>query len=136
MSDLTLTIPGEPMGKGRPRWAKWGAYTDKKTVNYETQIRERFSSEYPNFIPLEGSLRLEVWAFHTIPKSKSKKIAFSMEMGRIRPAKRPDADNILKICLDALQTLAYKNDSQVVEIEIHKWYSKMPRLEISIIKEI
>jgi len=131
---ITLTVPGEPMGKGRPRWAKWGIYTPKKTVNYETQIRERFSAEYPGFEPLTSAIRLELSAYLGIPCSESKRKQALMEAGAIRPKKRPDLDNIEKVVLDALQSIAFRNDSQVCAVDKMKWYSRTPRLEIRILE--
>jgi Holliday junction resolvase RusA-like endonuclease len=133
--NIKLIVPGEPVAKARPRWAKWGIYTPKKTVNFETQIKERFASEYPGFVPLSSALRADVLAYLGIPLSKSKKKKAAMEAGFIRPAKAPDADNIIKIFFDSLQGVAFRNDSQFVEIELKKFYSYSPRLEISI-KEI
>jgi len=46
MTEITLTIPGEPKGKQRPRWGKRGIYSSKDTVNYETYIKELFVAKY------------------------------------------------------------------------------------------
>lgn len=129
---IELTVPGEPMGKGRPRWGKFGIYMPKKTVNYETQIRERFAAEYPGFVPLNSAIRMELSIFLGIPGSESKRKQGLMEVGVIRPKKRPDLDNIEKAVMDALQSVAFRNDSQVCEVDKKKWYSRMPRLEILI----
>ena len=50
-------------------------------------------------------------------------------MGKIRdglekPRKKPDADNIAKIILDSLNGVAYKDDSQIVDIRIIKKYTE------------
>ena len=135
MLDLIhLTIPGEPMAKARPRWAKWGIYTPKKTVNYETQIKERFAAEHPNFELLLGPIALTIKAYLGIPKSVSKKKRLLMEGEKILPTKRPDADNIIKIVMDALQGLTFKNDSQLFNICITKYYSSRPRVEIQLLE--
>lgn len=137
---INLVIPGEPTAKQRPKFfpikTKAGfigsrAVTPKKTVNYETQIRERFSAEYPGFTPFRGCpLSLDIWAFYSIPPSKSKKQQGLMKNGDVRPTKRPDMDNVIKVVLDALQKMAFMDDSQFVEIEARKFYSYTPRLEI------
>jgi Holliday junction resolvase RusA-like endonuclease len=131
IKEITVIVPGEPIGKARPRWAKFGIYIPKKTVNYETFIREIFAIQHPQFEPVEDALRIEAYAFFSLPKTSRKKSS-AMINGMIRPAKRPDIDNILKVCLDALQTIAFKNDSQVVECEIKKFYSRIPRIELKI----
>jgi Holliday junction resolvase RusA-like endonuclease len=55
-----------------------------------------------------------------------------MKNREIRPTKKPDADNILKAVLDALNGLAYNDDSQIVSARIEKLYSDNPRVEIVI----
>ena len=38
------------------------------------------------------------------------------------PAKKPDADNILKAVCDALNGFAWKDDAQVIEAHVRKVY--------------
>jgi len=131
-SKITLTIPGEPRGKQRPKWSPVGTYTPKKTVTYEAYIKELFAIKYPAFIPLDSALTIKIWAGLLIPKSTSKKKEGMMKLGIIKPTKSPDADNILKTVMDSLEKLAYKNDSQIVRVVMDKDYSERPRLEITI----
>lgn len=129
---IQLTVPGEPMGKARARMTRAGImYTPKKTVNYETLIRELFIVKYPDFHPLDGPVRMDLSAWLKIPKTSKKKTE-AMEAGEIRPTKKPDMSNILKAVEDALNTLAYLDDKQIVEIEIEKRYSSRPRIELLI----
>lgn len=58
-----------------------------------------------------------------------------MQQGIIRPTKKPDADNIAKVVLDALNNICYKDDTQVVELIVNKYYSLEPRVEV-IIKDV
>ena len=40
MNDIIITVPGEPRGKGRPRFTKRGfTYTPKDTADYEQKVR-------------------------------------------------------------------------------------------------
>ena len=127
---IKLTIPGEPCAKQRPRTTKQGhTYTPQKTVNYETLVRELYILQ--NFRQqLEGELVMTVRAYFTIPKSASKKKAADMAGGRIRPDKRPDWDNVGKVISDALNGLAYRDDSQIGSATVEKWYSLEPRVEV------
>jgi Holliday junction resolvase RusA-like endonuclease len=132
---VKLIIPGEPVAKARPRVTKSGiAYTPAKTKNYETLVQELYIINYPDKVPLEGELIAMVNAYFTIPKSASKKKRKLMSLGDIRPTKRPDLDNIAKSILDALNSLAYKDDSQIVSLTINKYYSEKPRVEVGIDK--
>lgn len=130
---MILTIPGKPLGKQRPRVLKNGiAYTPKETVNYETLIKQLYATEHRWAKPLEGPLKMKVTAYFPIPKSVSKTKATSMEQGHIRPTKKPDADNIIKIVADALNGLAYRDDSQIVSCSLEKYYSGVPRLVVEL----
>jgi Holliday junction resolvase RusA-like endonuclease len=138
---IELVIPGEPVGKQRPKVfpmrTRTGliirrGVTPAKTVNYETLIRELFAVTYPGFQPLEGPLALTVEAFLLIPKSASRKKKAAMAAGEIIPEKRPDFDNLAKTAADALQGVAFRNDSQIAEAVIRKRYSQVPRMRIAI----
>jgi Holliday junction resolvase RusA-like endonuclease len=128
---IKLVIPGEPVAKGRPRVTKWGTYTPEKTKNYETLVKELFFIEHGQPL-LEGQLAINIKAYFSIPKSTSKKNKNLMIAGKIRPTKKPDADNILKIIGDALNDIAYKDDKQIVSANIEKYYSDEPRVQIEI----
>lgn len=133
MNYLSLTIPGKPMGKQRPRVLKNGfKYTPEKTVNYETLIKEIFATECRLEKPTDKPVRLTIRAYFQIPQSISKTKRELMQKGLIRPAKKPDVDNIVKIIADSLNGLAYLDDKQIVSCSIEKFYSSIPRLEIEL----
>lgn len=134
---ISFTVPGQPTGKGRPRFSKRGeyvtTYTDEKTVIYENLIRTEYirqcgSKRFQDDEPLD----LRVLAYYPIPASGSKKRIREMEEGTVRPTKRPDGDNLLKVVADSLNQLAYRDDAQVVDSQVRKFYSRQPRVEITI----
>ena len=128
---IKLTVPGEPVAKGRPRVTKWGTYTPEKTKNYETLVKELYFMKHGQTL-LEGELSIQVKAYFKIPKSTSKKKRKLMMDKCIRPTKKPDIDNILKIIGDSLNDIAYKDDKQIVKASIEKYYSEEPRVEVEI----
>ena len=124
MDKITIIVPGEPVGKGRPRMTRTGhAYTPAKTRAYERQVKECFKeqiiSKTSDYQITQKPLFVTLRAFFAIPKSKP------------RPTKKPDLDNIIKT-LDALNGLAFYDDAQIVTIKAEKYYSTEPRLEITI----
>ena len=130
---VLFTIPGEPGHKGRPRFTRYGhTYTDKKTVEFENLVRVAFAQHVPGHQPYEGKCRVEIDAYFPIPVSTSKKRKLLMMDGLIRPTKRPDCDNIAKAVLDALNSVAYNDDKQVIEMVVRKWYSDVPRTIVMI----
>ena len=54
---------------------------------------------------------------------------------RLDPTVPPDLDKLVRAALDALTAIAYKDDSQVIEIRAMKVYSEYPGVEIIIAKK-
>lgn len=108
---MKFTIPGEPCGKARPRVVHNGnfsrAYTPEKTVNYETLVKLEYQRQCGDAYISEGGIHMNIVARFAIPNSASKRKAVSMADGAIRPTKKPDCDNIIKIVCDALNGIAY-----------------------------
>ena len=130
MAHISITVPGEPVAKGRPRMTKGGhVYTPAKTVRYEKQIRDCWKAQSGE--KLDGPISAIIVAYYKIPKSAKKPVQKDMAAGIIRPTKRPDIDNVVKT-LDALNGHAFDDDSQIVEIRAEKRYSENPRVVIDL----
>ena len=135
---LTLIIPGEPCAQGRPRFSTRGgfahAYDPAKSRNYKAFIKLVAADEIEKqgWKPTEMPLCAKINAYLSIPSKKSKKFKREANLGVWRPTKKPDLDNIVKTCQDALEGLAYKNDSQIIQLEAGKFYSDEPRVEIEL----
>jgi Holliday junction resolvase RusA-like endonuclease len=123
MPTHTFTIPGPPQGKARPRVSKNGhVYTPQKTRDYERHIRDSWAEQCPH-VPLTGAVRVQVIAYFPWAKSWTKAKKQAAADGVIFPTGRPDADNILKIVCDALNGLAWVDDSRCVVKEVRKKYA-------------
>ena len=110
MEKAKFTVYGEPKGKGRPRFnTKTGhAMTPKDTVSYENLVKLEWQTAYgTESFPKEAMLDMRIKAYYRIPKSASKKKRAAMLAGEIRPTKKPDMDNVVKIIADSLNNLAY-----------------------------
>ena len=129
---MELVIYGEPIPQGRPRFTKTGhPYTDSETRAYENKIVAYYHKQLGAFRwPDSAFISLQVTAYYPIPKSATKAATAAMREGAMLPSRKPDIDNVMKIVLDALNGVAYKDDSRVVRVEARKIYSDMPRLEI------
>lgn len=134
MKSYTFEVTGEIIGKARPRMNTYTgkAYTPTKTKNYEYLVKQSFLLKYPNAEVLEGRASVSILALFQVPKSTSKKNSEKMLNKQISPTKKPDIDNIAKIVLDALNKLAYKDDTQVVDLNIAKAYADREHLIIKI----
>lgn len=130
---ITLRVVTDPVAKARARTTMRGgnvrSYTPRKTEEAEWRIRSQFAAEYPDFEPLVGPIALTVSAYIAMPASMAKK-----HRATARPVTRPDIDNYAKTVLDALNGVAFKDDSQVVGLVMEKRYAVgfPPRWEIAI----
>src|SRR5690554_5989946 len=96
VNKVEFTIPGEPKAKQRPRVTKQGiAYTPKQTIEYENWVKQCYWIKNKDKF-LEGQIKAEIRAYFSIPKSFSKKKRKLIELGKLRPTKKPDTDNIAK----------------------------------------
>lgn len=127
-------VPGKITGKGRPRVNTQTAiaYTPTKTKEYEDLVKQYFILKYRRINPLEGRIRVEIKAYFSIPKNASKKQKEEMLKDNISPIKKPDIDNIAKIILDALNKLAFKDDNQIIKLDIEKIYSEEEKVYVKI----
>lgn len=145
-NEVRFTVKGEPQGKGRPRimasynaeekkvhgWAR----TPEKTVVYENLVKMEYGRQCEDHrFPDEAMLDMRIFAYYGIPKSKSKKIKQMMREKALRPIKKPDMDNVVKVIADSLNGVAYRDDTQIVDQMCRKFYSDEPRVEV-IIRQI
>lgn len=127
-----VIVTGKIRGKARPRICRGHAFTPKDTVEYEKLVRECYKQQDGRY--LEGSIKALIIAYYKIPKSYSKKRVQAIKEGLEKPTKKPDADNIGKIILDSLNGIAYKDDSQIVELRVIKRYTEVDeRVEFELI---
>ncbi len=108
-------------GKERSRVCRNGGkvhqYTPKTTKANMNIIRKSFveAVQIKNFeIPISAEVTLEIDAFSLLPKSRPKHIKYEVNTFK------PDADNIAKLVMDALNGIAYNDDKQVTELYVRK----------------
>ena len=132
MRRLSFEIPGKPGAKQRPRHTRNGhTYTPEETVNYENLVKVCFREKYPGFVPIDEAVVMDISAAFPIPESWSKKKKMLALKSDIYPRK-PDWDNIGKIVSDALNGIAYTDDSLVSMCVVSKYYSSYPHVSVTI----
>jgi Holliday junction resolvase RusA-like endonuclease len=130
---ITFTVLGEPVGKARQRVTRFGTYTPEKTVLYENLIKTEYRRQCNDHrFDDKQPLCMEVKAEYMIPASASKAKRAAMARGEIRPMKKPDWDNVGKVVSDALNKLAYRDDTQIVDCTVRKFYSESPKITVKI----
>jgi Holliday junction resolvase RusA-like endonuclease len=129
-----FSIPGPPVAKGRPKFARRGGfvttYTPEKTVNFEGLVKSRAAEAMDGEPPAEGPVRLSVMVMLPIPASWSGKKQTAAASGNLRPTSKPDWDNFGKIASDGMNGIVYRDDSQIVSATVEKHYSINPRVDV------
>ena len=127
-------VIGDIKGKARPRVNTYTCqvYTPTSTKDYEELIKQYFVMKYPKYIPFENRVFIKIVAYFKIPKNMNKKDKILIEDGKISPTKKPDIDNVVKIVLDALNKMAFKDDNQITKLEVEKQYAEEEKIYISI----
>lgn len=133
MTEIVISLPGAPQGKGRPRFVRATgiAFTPAKTRSYESLLQGAAIDAMNGIRPLDGPVAVAVLAYFPVPASWSKRKREAALSGTTRPAKKPDADNLLKV-LDSLNAVVFRDDAQIVDASVAKHYSDQPRLEVRV----
>ena len=139
MRSVTFQVPGRPQGKARartfynPAAGKHVSHTPDNTVLYENLIKDQFLNRADGFYLERGTpATLRIVARFLPPKSTAKKKQQQMLEGEILPLKKPDMDNIVKVVADALNGVAYHDDTQIVFTVAKKAYSAVEGLDITV----
>lgn len=146
MNEIYFRVDGEVVPKARPRFRRVvftdsktqekksgvATYTPKKTLSYEQKVKAAYMVECPFGVafPTEP-LEIVLNVYMAMPKSATKKSKLEMLMHKF-PTKKPDADNLLKSVADALNGVAYTDDSQIVSATVRKFWSEQGSAEITL----
>ena len=129
---IKYSVPGEPRGKGRPKFARRGnfvkTYTDAKTASYEDQIRFYALQAMGDHKAIEGAVQVTISICLSVPRSYSKRRTEDCLNGSERPLKKPDWDNVAKSICDAMNGIVYVDDTQIVEAHVTKQYAQQSQV--------
>lgn len=124
---FSVHIPGKPIAKKRPRFARVGkgvrTYSAQETE--EGRVMWEIKTAWDR-APLDRPLYVEMYFGMYIPKSTSLKRRLLMLRGDIKHIKKPDLDNLQKFYKDAMNKIVWRDDSQVCEVKVSKFYADEP----------
>ena len=127
---IAFEIPGVPVAKGRPKFARRGnfvrAYTPDKTAAAEQTLAARALPFRPK-TPITEAICLEAEFVMPIPKGKSQKWRNGAAANAIPHVSRPDLDNLIKLLKDSLNGIFWLDDSQIYSVQATKVYGEFPR---------
>lgn len=133
MEKAKIIVYGSPSTWSRVKRGKFGErYNDPKMIVYQNRISDSFFSLLPKWKPVDQPVFIEALAFFPIPNTMPKYLKAIAETEELPYHHAPDADNLMKNVCDALQGIAFGNDSRVTDILLRKRYSPRPRMEINI----
>lgn len=138
---IEFFVPGPPQGKARARTfttrtGRVRSCTPAKTAAYEQRIRSHCrvaaAGMREPFFGQGTPIRIILTAYYRPPVKTSKIMLFRMQHGLVLPTRKPDLDNVLKAVADAVNGVAYKDDSQIVEIVAKKLFSSEEGIRVEI----
>ncbi len=133
---VSFEVPGEATPKMAPKFVRATGHTHKPTKEiHAAAVVKQFAVDAmtnAGVFMLDGPVAVSIAVFRGRGRPSSKKGREQAEKGLIRPVTRPDVDNVAKLVLDAMNGIAYRDDSQVVSLTVDKWFSERPRIEITV----
>ena len=143
MPEITVTVPGPPIAKKRPRFARKGRFV--QTYNCQeteegrwltlfiSELRKSLKEDFPIIgkgAPVFLSCDFIMPMPTSMPKRKQRAIAAGEKEWH---TKKPDSDNCLKFVKDCLNNVMWNDDSQVVRTFAQKFYGPAPKTIIRVV---
>lgn len=137
MTAISFVVPGEPVGKGRPRIGRVGnharMFTPAKTAQYENLIALAAQAAMRGRDLITGPVLCELHITVAVPQSWSKKRKAMALQGEILPTTKPDKDNVIKAIYDGINGIVWKDDVQAVAGYQRKTYGEVPGVHVRIV---
>jgi len=125
----------KPMGKASVRVTRNGSHMPQTTKDFMNNIAWEFRKAFVGHRISLKPIRMDITATFAVPPSISKKERLRRLEMKYHTFK-PDRDNIEKGVQDALNGLAYKDDSQVCDGRTLKLWGEEDSVEIEIVEII
>jgi Holliday junction resolvase RusA-like endonuclease len=133
MSEISITIPGVPIAKKRPRFARAGKFVRVFNCQETEEGKARWEISHAlngmDPIPAGTPISLRVVFFMPIPSGMSNR---KLDAQCYRHIKKPDLDNLIKMVKDCANGVLWADDSQVFSVDAYKVYDQNPRTELKV----
>lgn len=131
-----MLVPGEAVGKGRPRVTVRGGrammYTPDKTAKFEALVRLEAAQSMRGRPLIKGPVRLGLEIVMGVPDSYPKKRRADCLEGREFPTKKPDIDNVVKAFADAFNGIVWEDDVQIVDLHAVRRYGEFAHVGVTV----
>lgn len=128
---IIFEIHALPKAQKQTQFCKGHAF-DPSKIDRESviwQIRPYAPKE-----PLQGPLNIDITFYLPIPKGTSNVRKKQMINNILYHVKRPDVDNLSYLVVNAMKDVMYEDDSQIVDLNIHKRYGENPKTVVKILE--
>lgn len=136
VGSVEFTVPGMPIGKGRPRFARRGkfvtTYTPEPTATYENLVRVKAAEAMCGIALFEQAVSLTIALRVIPPQSWSARKRTNALAGVIYPTTKPDIDNVIKILSDAMNGIVWIDDKQTVDLVVKKRYADVADATVTV----
>lgn len=136
---IEFKVEGRPVPQPRPRvyrtaTGKSKAVNSRQSINYKRIVKYAALSEMnkQRLTMTDRPLAMRLMFVFSPPKTYTKKKLEAVKSGELRYTKLPDADNLAKSVMDALNNVIYKDDSQIVELTVNKEYGNTDHVAVKI----
>lgn len=138
MKALELVVRGQPVPQGAlTRSPSGGLYNSggKRLTAWRTAIAGVANDHLAGASPLEGPVRVDVTFVmprpdaHYLPANSRRSVRILRADAPVWFAQTPDIDKLVRACLDALSTIAFRDDGQVADLRARMVY-ETPELRV------
>jgi Holliday junction resolvase RusA-like endonuclease len=130
---ITFSVPGDPVPQPRPRVSTAGgfarAYVPKDHPIHAYRQAVAVAAQAAGASVHEDPVSVVIDFVFSRPKSHMRKSGLAADAPRLP---RPDIDNLEKAVLDALNGVAWKDDTQVARVVKEKTYGTEGRTTVRI----
>lgn len=137
---IEFVVPGEAVGKGRPRAFRMGngvrMHTPERTARYENLVRLSASAAMAGRAPFAGPVEMDLVIVTVPPASWSKKKRAAALAGEVRPTSKPDCSNVLKGIEDAMNGIVFGDDKQVTDVRVRKRYGERAQAMVRVAEAV
>ena len=105
-------FPISPVAASRPRVSKWGTYFTGTYKDFRNAAKPVVLETIGNWEPTDKPLKVVLDMY--VIKPKTSKLNYP----------RPDIDNYIKSIFDLCNGVIWKDDTQIIEVEASKQWSK------------
>lgn len=122
---ISFEVPGDPIAWKaafvfrNKHTGKSHAVKNDKLAMYQSRVAEE-ARKIMNGGPLTGPVMLEASFYFTMPKNRQRKQRPTPQCPKTT---RPDLSNLVKCIEDALSSVVYVDDSQVVQVSAFKYFA-------------